>query len=271
MIDTHLHLWDTERFTYPWLDDEPRLPRPLTGRELDTRTTDGRRVVLVEAGVDPRDVEGEARWFARLAASHPKVHGFVAAVDLTREDLGTTLDALQALPGFVGVRHLWQDTTLLSSHPGPLGAALGELARREIAFDACVRAGQLPALHRLVESAPEATIVLDHLGKPPVGDPRGLDRWRADLARLAEVPGVHCKLSGLPAECRDAGELETHLAGIVAHAVGCFGPGRCLVGSDWPVSDPGFDWCARVVGMLPEQDRHAVAEANALTIYRRHR
>ncbi len=270
MIDAHLHLWDTMHLRYSWLDDEPRLHRPLTGRELDARTADGRRVVLVEANVDPRDVEGETRWFAALATSHPAVHGFVAAVDLTRDDLGATLDALQTLPGFVGVRHLLQDTTLLSSCPGMLVAALGELARRGIPFDACVRAGQLPALHRLLDSAPEATIVLDHMGKPPVGDPGAVDRWRADLARLAEIPGVHCKLSGLPAECRDAEQLDAWFAPIVGHAIGCFGPGRCLAGSDWPVSDPGFDWCARVVAMLPERDRHAVAETNALTIYRRH-
>lgn len=270
MIDTHLHLWDTLRLAYSWLDDEPRLNRPITGRELDERTTDGRRVVLVEAAVDPADVEGETRWFAELATSHPAVHGFVAAVDLTRVDLEATLDALQARPGFVGVRHLLQDTTLLSSHPGQLAAALAELGRRGIPFDACVRAGQLPALRRLVESVPGTTIVLDHLGKPPVGDPRALDRWRHDLASLAELPGVHVKLSGLPAECHDAGQLDDHLAGIVAYAVACFGPARCLVGSDWPMSDPGFDWCERVVELLPQPHRHAVAEANALTIYRRH-
>ena len=47
MIDTHLHLWDTQRLSYPWLADDARLNRPVIEAELDVRTGDGRRVVVV--------------------------------------------------------------------------------------------------------------------------------------------------------------------------------------------------------------------------------
>ena len=29
LIDTHVHLWDTTRFTYPWLGSLPQLARPF--------------------------------------------------------------------------------------------------------------------------------------------------------------------------------------------------------------------------------------------------
>ena len=268
MIDTHVHLWDTARMRYAWLADDAR---PIVEADLRRWSDDGRRVVLVEAGVDTPDVAAETRWFSDLAATHPAVHGFVAAIDLLGPALGSRLDDLQRLPGFVGVRHLLQDTDLPATRPAELSGALGELARRGIVFDACVRAPQLGQLRRVAERAPGTVIVLDHMGKPPVGDPEALDRWRRDLARLADLPEVHCKLSGLPAECVDADHLEAVVAPIVGEALGCFGPDRCLVGSDWPVSDPGFDWCSRVLGLVPDGDRRAVAETNALTIYRRNR
>ena len=269
MIDAHLHLWDTARLRYSWLAGDPRLNRPVTEAELDVRTGDGRRVVLVEAAVDPGDVEGEWAWFSALAENHPRVHGFVAAVGLTDPDLPAKLDRLRAMPGLVGVRHLLQDTTLLATHRDALIAGLAEVHRRDLSFDACVRAPQLRELRDLLDDAPTGTVVLDHMGKPPVGDPAALDRWRADLARLAELPHVRCKLSGLPAECSGPAELEAALEPIVGHALECFGPQRCLVGSDWPVSDPAFDWCARIIGLVPQPHRDDIAETTALTTYRR--
>ena len=269
MIDTHLHLWDTRRLSYSWLRSDPRLDRPVTEADLGARAADGRRVVLVEAAVDAADAAAEARWLSRFSQEHPAVHGFVAAIELTDPDLGRTLDQLQELPGLVGVRHLLQDTDLLTTRRDDLLAGLDELHRRGLPFDACVRAPQLADLARLLADTAGGSVVLDHIGKPPVGEPENLDRWRADLERLAGLPQVVCKLSGLPAECWSPMELEAAFAPVVGHALDCFGPGRCMVGSDWPVSDPGFDWCARVVECVPAPDRDAVAESTALTTYRR--
>ncbi|HET9126529.1 MAG TPA: amidohydrolase family protein [Propionibacteriaceae bacterium] len=269
MIDTHLHLWDTRRLSYPWLADDPRLNRPVTEAELDVRTADGRRVVLVEAGAATAHALAEAEWLSRLAQEHAGVHGFVAAVDLTDSDLGHALDHLQALPGLVGVRHLLQDTDLLTTRRADLVAGLDELHRRGLPFDACVRAPQLAELAALLADTAGGTVVLDHMGKPPVGDPDDLDRWRGDLEALAGLPQVVCKLSGLPAECWSPMELDAAFEPVVGHALDCFGPQRCVVGSDWPVSDPGFDWCGRVVEFVPPPHRDAVAETTALSIYRR--
>ncbi|HEX2855931.1 MAG TPA: amidohydrolase family protein [Propionibacteriaceae bacterium] len=269
MTDTHLHLWDTGTLSYPWLTGDPRLDRPVTGVELDARTGDGRRAVLVEAGAAATQAVAEAHWLSRLAVEHPGVHGFVVAVDLTDRDLGRTLDGLQQLPGLVGVRHLLQDTDLLSTRRDELVSGLDELHRRGLPFDACVRAPQLAELASLLADTAGGSVVLDHMGKPPVGEPEALDRWREDLQALAGLPQVSCKLSGLPAECWSEFELETAFAPVVGHALDCFGPRRCMVGSDWPVSDPGFDWCARVVEFVPAPHRDAVAETTALTIYRR--
>lgn len=135
-----------------------------------------------------------------------------------------------------------------------------------------MRARELPALTRLLAQVPELTVVLDHMGKPPVQDTaEAVRRWQNDLRELAALPHLHCKLSGLPAECRDEAELDAVAGDIAGHALEVFGAARCLVGTDRPVSRTTQDWCARMLDLVPEADRSRVAHSNAAAIYRRTR
>lgn len=145
------------------------------------------------------------------------------------------------------------------------------LADRAMPFDACVRAHELPALTRLLDRVPELVVVLDHMGKPPIRDREAMRRWRSDLAKIAELPNVHCKLSGLAAECRDDAELDSATDDVVGRALETFGAGRCLVGTDRPVSQTPEDWCERVLRLVPDADRPRVGHDNASAIYRRTR
>jgi len=79
--------------------------------------------------------------------------------------------------------------------------------------------------------------VLDHLGKPPVLE--GLDSaqgsaWRRGIERLAALPNVFVKCSGMPAE---AGDAFHEIAGVFDRiALDAFGADRGMFGGDWPVS-----------------------------------
>src|SRR6185312_1713348 len=66
----------------------------------------------------------------------------------------------------------------------------------DLAFDALVTPLQLPALSRRLERHPQLRCVLDHAGKPPVAHADD-GRWLGWIARLAQRPQLHCKLSGL--------------------------------------------------------------------------
>ena len=80
IVDTHLHLWDTSKLRYPWLDGIPLLNRPYGLAEFDK----ARGAVAVEAMVflqceaEFSQFLDEAAWVAGQAESEPRLKGMVA-------------------------------------------------------------------------------------------------------------------------------------------------------------------------------------------------
>lgn len=262
VIDAHLHVWDTSEVPIGWLEAAGLPPRAA----IPTEDPADRRYILVEA--DAEDPQQEAEWLISRAQAESQVHGVVVSVRLEEAGVAQRLEELIREPAVVGVRRLLQDRGLYED-PGLL-SGLRELARQGLPFDACVRANELGQLSVLLEQIPELTVVLDHMGKPPVqGSAQEQEQWRTEMRRLAKFPQVHCKLSGLPAECRDQEQLETHAGEIIGYVYELFGPKRCMVGSDRPVSSSQDDWCQRVLAAVPEEHHDAVGHQNAARIYRR--
>jgi L-fuconolactonase len=174
----------------------------------------------------------------------------------------------------VGIRRILQDEPLsFFDHPGLL-EGLRALAPTGLPFDACIRHHQLPALIALLEKVPELPVVLDHLAKPPVAS--GDDgSWERALRRLAALPQVSVKLSGMPPELRDDQELRSACRPWLEVALDAFGADRAMVGSDWPVSamlprrlTPG-DWLSMVLDELAPStaEREQLAWRTAARFY----
>ena len=113
------------------------------------------------------------------------------------------------------------------------------LADHDGTFDACIRHTQLPALIGLLDAVPDLTVVLDHLGKPPVDTgstvPPGR-KWSEQIGILAARPRTYVKLSGLTPESSDAAAFGANVDAFVDRALEAFGTQRAMIGSDWPVS-----------------------------------
>ncbi|MEV5069883.1 amidohydrolase family protein [Microbacterium sp. LMI12-1-1.1] len=278
VVDGHLHLWDPEVLTYEWL--EGPLLRSFGPDELDLALQDAPDddfgFVFVQAECTPEQSVAEVDWVASLAPRVP-LRGIVARAPL--EDPAATdehLAAYESRPLVVGVRRL------LQSEPDGFSAAQGfrdaarAVAAAGLTFDACVRWSQLSDVIALADAVPELTIVLDHLGKPPVGSadaaaPAEGTPWATELHRLARRHNVVCKLSGLPAESQ--GEwTAAQLRPFLDVALDAFGPHRLLFGGDWPVSGPYGRWVETVsswvTDRLGEDDREAVLASNAERVYR---
>ena len=244
-VDAHQHFWDLAHGGYAWLSREPPELRRTFGFDdvaasLARQSVDG--TVLVQA--DDTDADTDAMF--AVAGAHPQIVGVVGYVALERpEAAAARLAELQDRPGLVGIRNLIHDLPdpdwLLRPDVAD-GLALLEEAR--LPFDlVAVLPRHLEHVDYLSTRFPALDIVIDHLAKPAVKTERS-EPWATLIRRAAENPRVHAKVSGLyPAVGDQSDHGPDDLRPWVDVALEAFGPGRLMIGSDWPVSVPagGYD------------------------------
>jgi len=240
-IDAHQHFWDIQRFQYPWMPaGESPLRRNFLPDQLapilERNNFDGSVVVQANSIIE------ETRWLLDLAEHHEFIRGVVGWVDLTDAHLGSTLDELQRHRKFKGARHLVHDEPdvnwLLRAD---VLRGLSELARRDLPYDLLLRPQHLKIVLGVAEKVPGLRMVVDHIAKPPIAT-GGMDDWAEDMATVAKIPNVYCKLSGMITEADPRGWKAEHLRPYVAHVLNVFGTERLMFGSDWPVCTLAGSW-----------------------------
>jgi L-fuconolactonase len=153
-----------------------------------------------------------------------------------------------------------------------LGPAVQAMLHHRLSFDALVLPRHLAPLLTFAERYPDLPIVIDHGAKPLIAM-RALEPWCGDIARLAALPNVYCKLSGLVTEA-GAGWDVASLRPYVEHIVGAFGPSRVIWGSDWPVMELAClygNWITAseaLLAGLDEEERRCIFGLNAQRFYR---
>lgn len=272
-IDSHQHFWRYEPREFAWIDDRmqtirrdflpPDLAPVLRGAGIDG-------CIAVQA---PQTL-AETRFLLECARTAPFVRGVVGWVDLRSPDVGDQLREFAGDPRFVGVRHIAQgepDPRFLVQPDFLRGIA--QLQPFDLVYDVLVFPHQLPAAIELCARFPQQRFVLDHLAKPYIR--RGERQpWADDLSKLASLPNVACKLSGMVTEADWAAWTPAQLKPYLDHALAVFGPERLLFGSDWPVCLVASDyqrWVDTVADLLshlhPDQ-RDAIFGGNAVRWYR---
>ncbi len=240
IVDAHVHLWHPEQFSMPWLAGIPRLNRPYGLRDYREQTQGLPIIAMVyiEVGVERQEALREARHVVDLAREEPRLQAIVAAApvehgDTVREHLGSLL---AISPLIKGVRRNLQDEAEPDFCLQPAfvtGVRL--LAEFNLSFDLCIKHWQLPYVIELVRRCPDTAFILDHLGKPGIKQ-HLLDPWQADLRKLAELPNVVCKISGMVTEADHEGWQPADLEPYINVVLEAFGEERVLFGSDWPVA-----------------------------------
>lgn len=278
IVDSHVHLWDPERYEIPWLGGEPTLDRRFGPDEYraQTRGIDVEAFVYVEVDIAKEYAFLEVRRAEAYAAEEPRLRGIVASAPLEYgERVRPFLEALVGVgPRVKGVRRLLQGEAdpAFCLRPGFVrGVEL--LAEFGLSFDACVYHHQMPAVVELARRAPAVPFVLDHVGKPDIRHGL-LDPWRDHIAQLAALPNAVCKVSGLVTEADHAAWTADDLAPYVGHVLATFGEDRVLFGSDWPVATLASTyprWVETLDGLtaeLPDAARRKLWADNARRVYR---
>jgi L-fuconolactonase len=241
LIDAHQHFWRIGQNDCAWpTPDLAAIHRDFESRDL--RAAAGPDLVgAVTVQSQPSDADTD--WLLRLARDEPLILGVVGWVDLLSPQAPARIAALSARPKFKGVRPMLQDLPddawIARSDLTP---AIDALVSRDLSLDALVFTRHLPHLLTLATRHPDLRIVIDHGAKPPIaGD--AFDEWAEAMSRLAALPQVHCKLSGLLTETR-ADQPPEAITPYVDHLIALFGPDRLMWGSDWPVVNLATDYGA---------------------------
>lgn len=277
IVDSHVHLYDPTWLRYSWLERLPELNRRFDLSDFDRARgpVEVERIVFAEVWVDKGLHLAEAAWVQALADRDPRLCGMIAHAPL--EKGAAVLEDLERLAQnriLKGVRRLMEievDQSFVLE-PGFL-EGLRLLPRFDLSFDICVKHWGLVFAIELARRCPDVRFVLDHIGKP--GIRHGLkEPWWGQIAELARLPNVMCKVSGVITEADHAHWRPEQVRPYVEHAIGCFGFDRVMFGSDWTVAELTHrypDWVAlldEVTAGCSESERRRFWRDNAIRCYR---
>lgn len=233
-VDAHQHFWHYDASEYEWIDDSMAALRrdflpPHLKPLLDAAGFDA--CVAVQA----RQTVEETRWLLELAVEYPFIAGVVGWADLRSAHVERDLEKFAGRRKLVGIRHIVQSEPDDFLRRPDFQRGIGVLDRFNLAYDILIYPRHLEAAAALVARFPAQRFVLDHAAKPEIRR-QAIAEWREGLRRLSRFPNVCCKLSGLVTEADWQTWTPEQIRPYIDVAADCFGAGRLMIGSDWPVS-----------------------------------
>jgi L-fuconolactonase len=252
IVDAHVHLYDPEYLSYPWMKDAPLLKKLHDTAYYSERSAPVKveKIVFIEVDVADGSHIDEAHWVEEQAKGDSRVQGIVASAPLERGlAIEGDIAALARLPHVRAIRRLIQNFP----EPGwclkpGFVEAVKLLPRYGLGFDLCIYHPQMRDTIELVSRCPEVSFILDHIGKP--GIKAGIrEPWWQEIEELSQLPNVVCKVSGVVTEADHRNWTYDQVAPYISRAIEVFGFARCAFGSDWPVSELATtyaDWVAVV-------------------------
>jgi L-fuconolactonase len=267
-IDAHQHFWLLKDRQGGWP------PAELAAIHRDFMPPD-LRPILEAAGisgtvlVQTMENAADTDFMLGLSDENVFIRGVVGWVDMKSPGAAAEIAERAKHPKFKGIRPMLQDIADVSWIDDPvLDAAGNALVQNGLVFDALVLPPHLPHLLSFVRRHANLPVVIDHGAKPLIASGH-YSAWRSDMAALAALPDVHCKLSGLLTERGD--QKPESVRPYAETILELFGPNRVIWGSDWPVlrlAGDYQDWLDFCLDIVPSHDHAAVFGGNALRFYR---
>ena len=288
-VDAHVHLWDLERISYPWLtppfaDDGPNgsvegisKTYLLDDYLADAAGWDVRGIVHVDAGAEGSAALAETEWLQEMADARGMPNAIVAFAALDDPNVDALLAAHARHPNVRGIRHIvnWHADPRRTysardvTHDEVWQRGFGLLGRHKLSFDLQAYPGQFPALARLIAQHPDVQVVINHTGMAVPGE---WDEWRAGMKALAALPNVATKLSGMGFTHRPWSMDQARA--YVLEAIEIFGAERAMFASDFPTDKlfgsfaQHLDAYAEIVDDFTDGEKRALFARNANRIYR---
>ena len=254
VIDTHIHLFDTERpGGVPWPEpSDTTIYKPaLPSRYQQVSRSFG---VVGAIAIEASPLGKDNDWLLAIAKKNPIVVGVVGDLIPGAPRFAGELERLHRDPLFLGLRYgnLWNRNLASDINLSEFMDGLKLIAETKLVFES---ANPNPILIRtladIAERIPDLTIVIDHL--PHAIQPTNAAekvRYKQSLHALGAAPRVFVKLSEIPVE--EAGNVPTDMSAYEAtldELWSIFGEDKVLFGSDWPNSDHLLPY-SKTIGLL---------------------
>jgi len=272
-IDAHQHFWIYDKTDYAWIDNRMgKLKRDFLPEDLQPE--------LIKSGfsgsvvVQARQTIEETRWLLQLADRYDFIKGVVGWVDLcSGDELKRQLDEFCKSGKFSGVRHVVhdepEDNFMLMDNFMKGMSLLGEY---DLTYDLLIFPKHLPVAQVVVSAFPEQKFVIDHIAKPHIKD-QIISPWKEDLMTIADQKNVWCKISGMVTEADWKNHKPENFFSYLDVVFNAFGPGRLLIGSDWPVCclAGGYKDVMGIVedyiSKMPDEIREKILGTNCIYFY----
>jgi L-fuconolactonase len=282
VCDTHLHLWDLEKFKLPWLssDGVQSINRSFVMKDY-LQTTAGNnlaKAVYMEVNVDSSLQTKEAQYALDLCErdDNPMV-GAVIGGSPQSAGFRAYIEPLAANPYLKGVR------TVLHDADRPKGMCLEPqfvqniklLGEHGLRYDLCMRPDELLDAAKLAAKCPKTQFVLDHCGNLSVQnkDAKLRASWEKGVRELASLPNVMCKISGIIVTADPENWKPSDLGPNTNFCMDTFGEDRVMFAGDWPVctlTAPFGSWLGalkEIVKGRSKRFQHKLFHDNAVRFY----
>lgn len=293
IIDTHVHLWDREKNSYPFFEMEG-LPESFSGDitpikktyVLDDYLADVgdlpvKKIVHVQANMEPADPVKETQWLQSIADQCGLPNAIVGFAQLDDPDVEKVLKGHARHPNFRGIRQIlsWHEDPYYNMTDRPdyltdpgFQAGYALLAKYGMSFDLQIFPSQLRDSIALAEKNPDVPLIVEHCALPVARDDAGLEQWRQGMREMAHLSHTVVKLSALT--LLDHNWTRDSLAPIIRESVQIFGPDRTMFGSDFPIEkvhiryDQWVDAVKYALSDLDEDKKDAIFYRTAERVYR---
>ncbi|MGJ8655955.1 MAG: amidohydrolase family protein [Akkermansiaceae bacterium] len=274
ILDTHLHLLYQKKFSYAWCADFPALQNDFTIDDYEKISQNHGIAgsIFMEVDVDESEISQEAAFFTELAKSNKHtLLGVIAACRPEKENFNQLINSTltDSVCGFRRVLHVMPDAMSQSTR---FRENINSLSNHNLPFDLCINENQHEIGYDLIKSCPNTQFVLDHCGGPSLSE-KNFSKWATSLKKIASLPNVVCKVSGIIAGL-PADSAVSSLNPWIDTTIESFGTDRILIGSDWPVCNLSKDlptWLTKVrehFANYSENEQHKILHQNAEAIYK---
>lgn len=270
-IDSHQHFWKYDPTRHAWIDESMYkirrdfMPEDLWP-ELQAQGISG--CISVQAD----ETAHETQFLLDLAYNYDWIKKVVGWVDLKSMDIESKLERYQTDTRLAGFRAILQSLEPEAMEDRAFLNGIGHLERFGFTYDVLIFPRHLEKAFEFCRKFPNQPFVLDHLAKPNVKNGE-FEYWSKWMAKMAELPNLRCKVSGMVTEADwnnwKSEDFKPYLDFVTEH----FGTDRLLYGSDWPVClvagtySEVFDLADSYFQNFSESEKQAIFGKNAMRFY----